>query len=363
MNNLELQKLIADCRGRGKKAVISFCSHVPQELLLAADVCSLRIPYVQGVKDSASRLLPRNVCPIVRNCCDICEDECLKDADLIIAETSCDGKRKMYELISGQERVYFYQVVQGADRDYVKPLIKSESRYLARELNRRFDADITDEKIRLAGELLNRERESIRDLMEIQRQVPPAAWGAEIFQALEEHRILPDVKDRIAANEETRKQLLSKATSVPQKAKRILVTGCPLSGLYRKIMEAVEKNGGVIVCFENCEIMKSASRQFDTENPDVYEALADCYANTACAIMSQNHLRFELIRRLTEEYQVDGVLDVTLQVCHPYTVERDKMRRLCEDSLEIPYTAIITDDSEEDIGQLTTRIAAFIEML
>ncbi|XCP84911.1 2-hydroxyacyl-CoA dehydratase family protein [Roseburia hominis] len=363
MNNLDLQKLISDCHAAGKKAVVSFCSHVPQEILLAADVCSLRIPYVREVKDAASHILPRNVCPIVRNCCNICEDECLKEADLIIAETSCDGKRKMYELISRQERVYFYQVPQGADRDYVKPLIQSECRYLVRELKRRFDADITEEKIRLAGELLGRERESITKLMEIQRQVPPAAWGQEIFQALEEHRSLPDVEARIVANEETRKLLLSRQSTVPKKAKRILVTGCPLSGLYKKILESVEQNGGVVVCFENCEVMKSASRRFDTENPDVYEALSDCYANTACAIMSQNNLRFELIRRLTADYQVDGVLDVTLQVCHPYTVERDKMSRLCEDSLGIPYMAVITDDSGEDIGQLTTRIAAFIEML
>lgn len=363
MNNLELQELIADYKKEGKKTVISFCSHVPQEILLAADLCSLRIPYVKEVKDASSHILPRNVCPIVKNCCDICEDDCLKDADLIIAETSCDGKRKMYELISRQDRVYFYQVAQGADQDYVKPLIQSECRYLIRELEKRFDVNITDEKIRQAGELLNRERESITELMAIQRQVPPAAWGMEIFQALEEHRTLPDAEARIAANEETRGLLLSKETSVPRRAKRILVTGCPLSGLYRKILESIEQNGGVVVCFENCEVMKSAVRRFDTENPDVYDALADCYANDACAIMSQNNRRFDLIRRLTEEYKVDGVLDVTLQVCHAYTVERDKMSRLCEDSLGIPYMAVITDDSGEDVGQLTTRIAAFIEML
>lgn len=363
MNNLEVKQLIDACHEAGKKTVVSFCSHVPQEILLAADVASLRIPYVRGAKDSASQILPRNVCPIVKNCCDVCEDPCLEDADLIIAETSCDGKRKLYELISRQDRVYFYQVAQGADRDYVKPLIQSECHYLVRELNRRFAIDITDESIRQAGELVNQERESICRLMEIQRQVPPAARGLDIFQALEEHRTLPDIKERIAANEASRKELLAAGTSVPKKAKRILVTGCPLSGLYRKILEAVETNGGVVVCFENCEVMKSASRRFDTENPDVYEALADCYANTACAIMSQNNRRFELISRLTEEYRVDGVLDVTLQVCHPYTVERDKMSRLCEDSLGIPYMAVITDDSEEDIGQLTTRIAAFIEML
>ena len=118
-----------------------------------------------------------------------------------------------------------------------------------------------------------------------------------------------------------------------------------------------------MVCFENCEVMKSAVRHFDTETVDVYQALADCYQNTACAIMAPNDLRFELIAGLAETYQADGVLDVTLQTCHPYTVERDKMIRFCEDSLEIPYMSIETDAGDSDSGQLATRIAAFIEML
>lgn len=363
MNKHDLQKIIDDCHKAGKKAAVSFCSHVPAEILEAAGICHIRIPYTQGVRDAASRILPNNVCPVVKNCCDICEDECLKDADLLLAETSCDGKKKMYELISRQDRVYFYQVAQGAGRDYVKPLIQSECRYLVKELMKRFNIDITEEQIRSAGALMNQERESIVNLMEIQRQIPPAAWGMEIFQALEEHRTLPDVRERISANNTTREQLLSRVSPVPKSARRILVTGCPLSGAYAKILGAIEQNGGVAVCLETCECMKSAIRHFNTENEDVYSALADCYQNTACAIMESNELRFQLIDRLTQDYRVDGILDVTLQTCHPYTIERDKMSRFCKDKLHIPYFSVSTDTSESDTGQLTTRISAFMEMI
>lgn len=363
MNKQELQSLIDSIHEKGKKVAVSFCSHVPQEILEAAGLCPLRIPYVRDVADSASKILIRNLCPVVKNCCDICEDEALKDADMIIAETSCDGKKKMYELISHQDRVYFYQVSQGADRDYVNPLIYSECKYLVKELQKRFGITVTDDAIRTAGALYNAERESILNLMEIQRQTLPATWGRNIFHALEEHRKIADVTERTAANQETREQLLSKDSPVPKYAKRILVTGCPLSGVHDKILEAIEENGGVVVCFENCEVMKSAVRHFDTDNEDVYAALADCYQNTACAIMSPNDLRFELLGRLVNEYKVDGILDITLQTCHPYTVERDKMTRFCEDSLGIPYMAVETDAGESDKGQLTTRITAFIEML
>ena len=363
MNRQELQTLIHGCHAAGKKTAVSFCSHVPQEILEAAGIYFFHLPYIDGVKDSASQLLITNVCPIVKNVCDVCEDPALSEADLILAETSCDGKKKMYELLSDQKRIYFYQVGQGADRDYVRTLIKSEVRYLIQEIKKRFDIDITDESIRKAAKLVNAERESILDLMAIQKARPCAAWGSQIFKALEEHRTLPKIQDRIAANKKTKEELLAKGSPVPKSARRILITGCPMSGVYSKIVNAVESNGGVVASFENCDAVKPAVRHFDTENQDIFEAFADCYQNTACAIMSPNTIRFELVRQLAADHEADGVLDITLQTCHPYTVERDKMMRFCRDTLNIPYMAVDTDVSDSDIGQLTTRIAAFIEML
>ena len=363
MNKQELKKLISDCHAAERKTVFSFCSHVPEEIFEAAGMCYFRLPYMEGMDDSASHILINNVCPIVKNVCDICEDPSFSDADMIIAETSCDGKKKMYELLSNQDRIYFYQVSQGTDRDYVRPLIKSEVKYLIDEIKKRFEINVTDENIREAARLVNKERESVVELVSIQKSDPPAAWGVEIFEALKGNRLLPDIKDRIEANKRTKAELLSKETPVKKSAMRILVTGCPMSGVYSKIISTIEENGGVVVAFENCEVIKSAIRHFDTEKEDVMEAFADCYQNTACAIMSPDTLRFELIKKLVKEYKADAVLDVTLQTCHPYTVERDKMMQLCKNEIGIPYMAVETDTSDADLGQLTTRLAAFIEML
>ncbi len=363
MDKQDLQELLTKCHGSGKKTAVYFCSHVPQEILLAAGMNVVKLPYTHGLPDMATEILPRNVCPMVKNCCDICESELCENVDLIIGETSCDGKKKLYELISPQDKLYFYQVGQGEDRDYVKPLIYSECKYLVRELKRRFDVDISDEEIRNAAKLVNAERESILELMAIQKQNPPSAWGLNIFKALEANRLIADIEARTEANRTAREKLLSKTSPVPKQAMRILVTGCPLGGVYQKILSSVEENGGVVVCFENCEVMKSAVRTCDTSSEDVYQALSDCYQNTACALMSPNKLRFDLIDRLVKEYDVDGVLDVTLQTCHPYTVERYKMMRHCQEDLHVPYMAIETDAGDADRSQLATRITAFIEML
>ena len=364
MHRDELKNMISRLHQEGRPAAVCFCSHVPAELFEAAGVGLIRVPYIEGAAEAASRLLPANVCPVVKNCADVCEEEALEDADLIIAETSCDGKRKLFELISRQERVYFFQPPQGTDRTYANPLIKSECLHLAKELRKRFGCRITDDSVRQAGEMINAERQSVRDLMAVQKETPPPVFGRQIFKTLEDNRRLTTSAGRAAANISARRAFISDrdGSPVPSSAARILITGCPLSGLYEKVIGAVEDNGGVVVCIENCEVLESAMRHFDTEAKDVYQSLADCYQMAACAIMSPNDRRFSLIRELVTDYRVDGILDIQLPVCHPFTVERDKMVRLSRE-LGVPYLSVQPDITDTDDGQITTRITAFLEMI
>lgn len=79
--------------------------------------------------------------------------------------------------------------------------------------------------------------------------------------------------------------------------------------------------------------------------------------------MTPNPNRLELLGRLIDEYKIDGVAEMTLQACHAYNVETLAIRRFVNNEKGIPCISIETDYSQADIGQLNTRIAAFIEML
>lgn len=362
MDKQTLMQLIRDGHAAGRKVAVSFCSHVPQEILDAAGLCAIRVHHTEGVEDISGKALPANLCPIVKECYSLCEGEALEEADLIIAETSCDGKKKMYELISRQDRLYYYQVPQGENREYVNPLLRSECEWLIQMLQERFQAEITDETLRQAAVERNRERESVMSLMAVQKQNPPAAWGREILEVLEESRRLLSVSQRTAFTEEARQRLVDRESPVPASARRVLITGCPASAVYQKLLSAVEGNGGVAVCFENCEVVKSNRRSVSTDGADMIQALADGYQDTACAIMENNHLRFAVLEQLVQEYQVDGIIDLALQTCHAYTVERYKIRRFCTER-NIPYLSVETSFGDSDAGQMATRVSAFLEML
>ena len=146
------------------------------------------------------------------------------------------------------------------------------------------------------------------------------------------------------------------------KKPRILITGCPIGGATEKVIRAVEDNGGVVVAYENCGGAKSIDKMVDENAEDIYDAIARRYLNIGCSVMTPDKNRFELMDRLLEEYQVDGVVEMTLQACHTYNVESLAIRRHVNQK-GIPYIAVETDYSQADIGQLNTRITAFLEML
>jgi benzoyl-CoA reductase/2-hydroxyglutaryl-CoA dehydratase subunit BcrC/BadD/HgdB len=78
--------------------------------------------------------------------------------------------------------------------------------------------------------------------------------------------------------------------------------------------------------------------------------------------MSPNKNRMETIRRLVRDFNIAGVVEMTLQACHTYNVETEQVRRLCA-SINTPFLSVETDYSTSDTAQIKTRIGAFIEML
>lgn len=142
-----------------------------------------------------------------------------------------------------------------------------------------------------------------------------------------------------------------------------MITGCPIGGATEKVIRAIEDNGAYVVAFENCSVAKAVDKLVDEENPDVYDALARKYLAIGCSCMTPNPNRIKLLDQMIDEYKVDAVIDVILTACHTYNIETLSIKRFVNGKKNRPYMSIETDFSTADIGQLNTRMAAFIEML
>ena len=123
---------------------------------------------------------------------------------------------------------------------------------------------------------------------------------------------------------------------------RILVTGSPMGGVTEKVIRAIEENGGLVVAYENCTVAKAVERLVDENESDVYQALTDKYINIGCACMPNNQPRKELLSQMIDDYQVDGVIDMVLQNCIPFSVESLKIKRFLNEEKNIPYMYLET---------------------
>lgn len=348
----------------------TFCTFTPCELMDAAGVHPVSLCGMSPEPiPAAERDLPKNLCPLIKSSYGFAvTDTCPYTyfSDLIVGETTCDGKKKMYELLGKMKDVYILHLPQGIDREYALEQWTSELKRFRAKLEEKFQVTITDEALREAARLRNQLRQAQTALMELQKLDPPPFSGLDLYRLLDGLGFSFDLHTNLEKLTSLAAQLKRDydggARPVPAGRKRILITGCPIGGVLEKTVKVAEENGGVVVCYENCGGIKPSRYLVDTEAEDIMTAIAQRYLNIGCAVMTPNPQRMELLPQLAEEFKADGILDIELQTCHPYTVERFEIKQLAS-RLGIPFLSLDTDYSQSDLGQLTTRIAAFIEML
>ena len=347
----------------------TFCTYMPQELPLAfgAAVVSLCATSDETIQEAEADL-PKNLCPLIKSSYGFGKtDKCpfFYFSDIVVGETTCDGKKKMYEYLGEFKDVHVMELPNSQATKEGFQLWKSEIIKLKGILENKFEVEITEEDIKKAIKLKNQERQALKNMYEIGKLNPPAMSGMDILKVLYGSTFKFDKNDTIKEVNEladrVRKEYEEGRRLDPKP--RIVVTGCPIGGVTEKVVKAIEDNGAYVVAFENCMGAKAIDRLVDESNEDVYDALAEKYLNIGCSCMTPNPNRIDLLSRMIDEYDADGVVDVILQACHTYAVETLSIKRFVNGEKEIPYMSIETDYSQSDIGQLNTRMAAFVEML
>lgn len=353
----------------GKGVVGTFCSYVPVELIMAGGLIPVGLCSTSDETIAeAEKTLPSNLCPLIKASYGFAvTDKCpyMYFADLVIGETTCDGKVKMYELLGRKKNVYVMDLPHTQRKESSRALWLGELRALQGRLESVFGVSITTENLRSAIRERNRERRLLKTVYELSAAPSPPITGLRQLEILygsqfkfvheEKVRELEDIIEKI-------REAAAHGEGLSLKnAKKILITGCPIGGATEKVVRVIEESGGVVVAFENCTGAKQYDRLVD-EDADPLEALADYYLAIGCSVMSPNPNRFELLGRLCEQFKVDGVVEMLLQSCHTYGVETHTVREFLRER-HIPFLSVETDYSPSDRAQLKTRAAAFIETL
>ncbi|OIQ11404.1 double-cubane-cluster-containing anaerobic reductase [Neomoorella thermoacetica] len=365
-NVLEIKKL----KDQGKKVVGTYCAFTPKELIIAAgaipvSLCGTR----QEPIPEAEKILPRNLCPLIKSSFGFAiTGSCpyFYFADLLIAETTCDGKIKMYELLREYKPMHILNLPptslgEDAFAYWYNEILKAKER-----LEREFAVEITTAKLQEAIRLVNEERRALLEFHRLNRNDPAPLSGLDLLKVLWAKGFTPDIAAGTAVIRQVtlavKEQMARGVSAAPPGSPRILLTGCPVGLGSEKVIKLVEAGGGVVVCLESCSGIKALEPLVDEEG-DPLQAIAAKYLQVPCPCLTPNRGRLELLERLIKEYRVDGVIDLTWQACHTYNIESYSIKKLVQEKEGLPFLPIETDYSTSDLQQLKVRIDAFLEMI
>jgi benzoyl-CoA reductase/2-hydroxyglutaryl-CoA dehydratase subunit BcrC/BadD/HgdB len=369
IHGIRVRELQQHAKGGGK-VVATYCVFVPDEIILAAG--AIPVGLCAGTNFSipaAEQVLPRNTCDLIKSSFGFkLGRTCpyVQTSHLIVGETTCDGKKKMFEILSEYQPVHVMEVPNKKNRAS-RDLWLSEVVAFKGVVEKLTGNKITEDKLAQAIKLMNGKRRALQRLYQARKASPPPISGKDallVTQVSFYDDVARDTQQINALCDELEKRIANREGVFSPKAPRILVSGCPMAIPNWKLHHLLETSGAAVVCEESCigtrafsDLVAEDKRTVD----DQLGAIADRYMQIHCACFTPNTERIEDIVRLAREYKVDGVVHYNLLFCHTYANEAVKVRKALEKA-GIPLLCVETDYGD-DSGQLRTRIDAFLEMI
>ncbi len=361
-------------RAEGRPIVGIMCEFTPREIIFAAGAVPVCLCGGSAATiPPAEQLLPANLCPLIKSTFGYQvtgKNPFLNWADLVVAETTCDGKKKMFELLGAAKSMYVLELPQKAEEPDALEHWVLELRKFQQFLANRYAVDINDGKLRQAIELMNRERGLRRRLADLMLAEPPPVSGRQL---LDFKSLISGIEADLEQYERALELFQSPKPEVqgpkskvqgPKSKVRVLLTGVPLVHGAERVLELIESAGAVVVCMENCTGLKPILEDVDlSREPDPIRAIGQKYYHLPCSVMTPNPRRFDSLRALAVKFRPQCVIELVWQACLTYDVESWKVRHLVEEELDLPYLKITTDYSPSDSARITSRVEALIEMV
>jgi benzoyl-CoA reductase/2-hydroxyglutaryl-CoA dehydratase subunit BcrC/BadD/HgdB len=345
---------------------------VPEEIVLAANATLVGLcSGADFATEEVEKLLPRNTCALIKSSFGfklgkVCPF--LECADMIVGENTCDGKKKSYEILNDMvSQLYVMDLPQVKSPDG-RNVLKSEYHRFKVAMESLTGVTIDKDRLKQSIDIVNDKRKAIHRLSGLRKANPVPISGLDALLANQVYFYDNPARFTESVNklcDELEKRVKDKTTPFPENTPRILISGCPMAVPNWKLPWIIETSGAVIVGEESCVGERGTRNLVDSSGntlDELMESIVDRYFDIDCAVFTPNPDRLDHIMEMADSYNADGVIQYGLQFCQPYTIESGRVEKKLQ-AQKIPTLRIETDYSQTDVGQLKTRVEAFIEML
>lgn len=368
VHGLRIEELY-EAKKEGRKVIGTFCVYVPEEIILALD--GVFVGLCAGAEagfDEAEKYIPRNTCALIKafmgfKLSGLCPY--VEITDLIVGETTCDGKKKAYEIFGDITKKMYVMEIPNMKNEVDKQLWLNEVIRFKEKMEEISNRKITLESLKKATDIVNKKRIALQRLSSLRAYDPPPISGLDALLVNQISFYDDPIRFTMKVNElcdELEERVKREEGVVPKGTPRILISGSPFAIPNWKLHAIVENSGAVVVGEESC-VGNRNYRELTDENfnsiDEAMDKIASRYMSIDCACFTPNKERIDNIQKLFKELKANGVIHYALQFCTPYMIEAFKI----EKNINFPFMRLETDYSMEDFGQLKTRVEAFVETL
>ncbi len=357
-----------------KPAVGTFCIFVPEEIIVGAGgACYGLCGGSPATIPDAERELPRNICPLIKSAHGFkLQRTCAytQSSDFIYGETTCEAKKKTWEILDKHHPVHVMNIPH-MKREKDLKIWKSEIEEFREHIETVIERKLTLEEMKEGVRIINEKRKAMQRLDRLRGMHPETVPISGRDGLLVSQMSFLDDPVRFTEKvhelcDELEERIEKGISVVPPDTPRLMVLGTPFAPPNWKLHIAVEETGGIIINEESCIGHRYYKDNIDLEGVEDEETLMtrlmERYSQVDCACFTPNTPRIDKIIKMYEERQADGVIYYTLSFCHTYNVEAHLVTEALE-AAGIPCLVIESDYSAEDVGQIRTRVEAFLESL
>ncbi len=360
--------LVEEWKKQKKKIIGYYCTYVPEEILVAAEILGFRMRGTGAEGTSrADTILSRFNCSYIRASLDLALEGKYNFLDGLIAMNSCDHARRMYdifkykvvgEILPENFPLYFLSVPHIlTERGY--NWLLEEFEIFITELENHFNIKITKEDLNRGIQILNENRKILKEIHGLRALDKPKISGVDILKMNVANSAIP----KEIANQELSNILTNVKDSGgnSDNRARILLTGSLIDNpLFIKIIEDV---GGAVVSDMLCFGTRNFWDLTEERGNPLENITKRYYYKISCPRMMDDHKRrFEFLKERIEKDKVDGVIGTRIEFCDLNGVENALYEHELE-NLNIPMLTLDRDYFLGDIGRYKTRIEAFIEQI
>ncbi len=363
LSKVPFDSLIWDYKKKGKKVIGFFCSYVPEEVIYASGMLPIRLRPTECQETmTADAFMSRLNCTFARSCLEMMLKGSFDLLDGIVFANTCDNIRRLYDLsreIHSYPFMHFMSIPHKAGSPGALNWYKEEILHLKEKIEGHFGIRISPDSLIHAIGVYNEARALLKNFYAIRQGIYPPITGSESLSILLSTTTSP--KDQ--SNPLLRKlleELQGKNGQSGYRA-RLMIVGSEYDDPdFTQVMEDL---GGIVVTDALCFGTRYFWEPVKIEG-DVFESLARSYLNRpSCPRMSDRVVeRATFIKERVEEFKVDGVIFQKIRYCDLWGGESIYLEKMLKES-NIPFLSIEREYRLSHVGQLKTRVQAFLERI